>query len=922
MDILPFLVTGVITGVIYGLAASGLVLTFKTSGLFNVGYGALLTAATLIFYFIQTTLGWDWKWAFIISVFIGGPVMGLMMEFVARHLLSRSVTYKIAGTVGLMVLVPALVLLFYPESQNGLRVARFLPFSDHARYRVRVFDVNVFGDQILTAAIVVVAVISLFVLLQRTRVGTAMRAVVDDPALLGLRGTSPARVRRLAWIIGCTFAALSGVLPLPSIGLHPYTVTFLATYAFAAAALGRFSSIPLAFLGGLIVGVAQDVIGFLVNKNQWASLTGLAEGLPFVILFAVLVIVPKRRFPGTPTAEAPPRMEWIAPFRVRLGGYAVTVLLLAAVPLIFSGQLTYFSFALCQAMLVLALGLLVRTSGQVSLCHATFAGIGAAVFSQFAAGAGMPWLLALLLTALVAIPVGAVASLPAIRLDGVYLALATFGFGILVQRLVFTQTWMFNTFSGSRKVPSPFDTTSPTARYYVVLVVLVVFAVAVTFISGSRLGRILRGMAGSQTAVSTLGLSTTVTKIIVFCASAIIAAIAGVMYGMILTNVDGGTPVFQPYNSFLLLAILTIAPFREPLYAVVAGVSAVVPAFFSGHNAVLVLNALFGVLAIVISMQGGQPPVPEKIRAVLTRFGRPRVAVLAHPEERPAPALLLASDGLAPVVPSGVAPEDGLVVDSLFIRFSGLVAVNNVSFSAPFGRITGLIGPNGAGKTSTFNALDGLNRDVRGRVRFKGADISSWSPAARGRLGLGRTFQRMELCDSLSVFDNVALGFECPHVGARPLRQFATTSSQRSAMFERSWEALELCGIDALAERQSSELSTGQRRLVELARCLAGPFTMLLLDEPSSGLDRAETVRFGEILEHVAASRGCGILLVEHDMSLVMRVCTHIYVLDFGQMIFDGTPSEVGRSSVVRAAYLGEEVAGLEVTDQYAEVVG
>jgi ABC-type branched-subunit amino acid transport system ATPase component/branched-subunit amino acid ABC-type transport system permease component len=913
MEILPFIVTGLVTGMVYGLAATGLVLTFKTSGLFNVGYGALLTATTMFFYALRVSLGWDWKLAFALSVFLLGPLMGLVMEVVARYLLRRPVTFKIAGTVGLMVLVPALCLLFYTESQNGLRVERFLPFSDRSRYRVKVFDVFVFGDQILTTAIVIVAVVGLFMLLQRTRLGTAMRAVVDDPDLLGLRGTNPMNVRRASWIIGCTFAALSGVLLLPSIGLQPFTVTFLATYAFAAAAIGRFKSIPLAFAGGLLVGVLQDVTGYVVNKHEWESLGGLAEALPFLILVVVLVAVPARRFPATPVAQAAARMEWMPPARVRLTGYAVTLALLLLVPLWFEQKLAFFAFGLCQAILVLSLGLLVRMSGQVSLCHATLAGIGAAVFSQFAAGAGLPWAIALVLTLLVAIPVGAVAALPAIRLDGIYLALATFGFGVLVQRLVFPQTWMYKTFAGSRKVPSPLDSSSLTVRYYVVLAMFVAAAAVVTIIGASRLGRMLRGIGGSQTAVSTLGLSTSVTKIIVFCVSAVIAALGGVMYGMVFTNVDGGTTPFQPYNSFVLLAVLIIAPFREPLYAVVAGVSAVIPGFFTGHTPTLILNALFGLFAIIISMQGGQPPVPRAIRSLVERLGGParRRQVIPEPTE---PAV--ASPRLGAV---DVHDRTGLEIEGLRIRFGGLVAVDDVKLSAPLGTITGLIGPNGAGKTSTFNSLSGLNREVTGRVHFRGADVAHLGAAARGRLGLGRTFQRMELCDSLSVFDNVALGNECPRVGGHLIRQLLGSRSARQDMTASTFEALELCGVADLADRQASELSTGQRRLVELARCLAGPFSMLLLDEPSSGLDRRETERFGNTLRHITDVRGCGILLVEHDMSLVMTVCGHIYVLDFGKLIFDGTPAEVADSPIVRHAYLGE---GLEEAAGGTELAG
>jgi ABC-type branched-subunit amino acid transport system ATPase component len=246
-------------------------------------------------------------------------------------------------------------------------------------------------------------------------------------------------------------------------------------------------------------------------------------------------------------------------------------------------------------------------------------------------------------------------------------------------------------------------------------------------------------------------------------------------------------------------------------------------------------------------------------------------------------------------------------VSGLTVRFGGLRAIDSASFEAPIGRITGLIGPNGAGKTTAFNAISGINRNISGQIVFDAKDILGAAPPARGRMGLGRTFQKVELGDSLTVFDNVQLGAECGQAGSRLVGQLVAPPHERLASLAAAHDAMSLCGISHLAGTQAGALSTGQRRLVELARCLAGRFDLLLLDEPSSGLDHDETERFGEILQHVVAERGCGILLVEHDMSLVMEVCQYIYVLDFGRLIFEGTPAEVGSSAEVQAAYLGSE---------------
>jgi ABC-type branched-subunit amino acid transport system ATPase component len=264
---------------------------------------------------------------------------------------------------------------------------------------------------------------------------------------------------------------------------------------------------------------------------------------------------------------------------------------------------------------------------------------------------------------------------------------------------------------------------------------------------------------------------------------------------------------------------------------------------------------------------------------------------------------------------------DGLSVEKLVVRFGGLTAVDGQTLTAPRGRITGLIGPNGAGKTTTFNACTGLVKPTAGTVTLFGEDITGAPPQMRALKGLGRTFQRLELFDTLTVRENVALGKEAGMAGRQPLRHLRATRAEAAELRRLSDEALELCGIAGLATRRPSDLSTGQRRLVELARCIAGEFPIMLLDEPSSGLDGRETEEFGRILTALVRDRGVGILIVEHDMSLVMSTCDHIHVLDFGKPIFEGTPAEVAASPLVRAAYLGSEADGLADFEQDLESV-
>jgi ABC-type branched-subunit amino acid transport system ATPase component/branched-subunit amino acid ABC-type transport system permease component len=892
-DLLPFIVSGVATGSIYGLAGAGLVLTYKTSGIFNFGYGALATAAAYLFYFLHVDHGWDWKLAFVVVVFGLGPLMGLGMERIARRLSLQSTASKIVGTVGLILVVQGLASVKY--GSDTVRVAHYLPKATES---FKLFGVNVLYAQLWVTLVGVVVVLGLYALFRWSRTGIAMRAVVDDPDLVAMQSTSPTRIRLTSWIIGSMFAALSGVLVLPFIGLDAIALTFLVVQAFGAAAIGAFSSIPLTFLGGLLIGVAADLSKKYVLDVTWLS--GLPDSLPFIVLFTALLVLPRRKLVPPSSVEQRPALQWRAPGNVRLVVAVVVLALLAAVPqVVGSDKLVYFTIGLTLMVMVLSLGLLVRTSGQVSLCHAAFGAIGAVAFSQFAVDHGMPWFLALLLGSLVVVPVGALVAIPAIRLSGLFLALATFGFGIMVQQLLYARGFMFTALTDGRKMPRPSIATTDEAYYYLVLAFVVVTGIVMVAIHRSRLGRVLRGMSNAPVAVTTLGLNTNTTRVIVFCVSSFFAGMAGVLYGSSVHFAVSGDSHFVAFYSLILLAILALSPFAEPWYALFAGVTAVIPAYLTGANVTNWMNFLFGFFAVTVALRGGHPAMPATLQTFFGRFGRRRAQL---PQRAPV---------RAPVPVGSVAQHaddtSGLRVDKLRVQFGGVTAVDSLSFDAPLGRITGLIGPNGAGKTTTFDAIGGLNRRVSGRVVLHGKDVTALGPAARGRLGIGRTFQRMQLGDSLTVAENVALGRESSQAGGHVMSQVAAPPHEREQAEHAAVAAMALCGITNLSEVQAGALSTGQRRLVELARCLAGPFDVLLLDEPSSGLDHDETAAFDAVLQRVVEERGCGILLVEHDMSLVMNVCSYIYVLDFGKLIFEGEPAAIASSPVVQAAYLGSD---------------
>jgi branched-chain amino acid transport system ATP-binding protein len=236
-----------------------------------------------------------------------------------------------------------------------------------------------------------------------------------------------------------------------------------------------------------------------------------------------------------------------------------------------------------------------------------------------------------------------------------------------------------------------------------------------------------------------------------------------------------------------------------------------------------------------------------------------------------------------------------LDVDNVSVRFGGKVALDGVTLAVEPGRVTGLIGPNGAGKTTLFNIATGLLSATKGRVRLGGRDVTTAPPHRRATLGLARTFQRLELFTSLSVRDNVQVAGE--------IRNSWGVGSRINAAAEAT-RVLSLVGLADVADREVSEIPTGQARLVELARALVIRPSVLLLDEPAAGQTERETIAFGHLVRSLAAD-GLAVCLVEHDMSLVMNVCETIHVLDMGRLIASGSPDGVRTDPAVIDAYLG-----------------
>ncbi|OAH13066.1 branched-chain amino acid ABC transporter permease [Streptomyces jeddahensis] len=594
-DVLSFVVIGITTGSVYGLAAMGLVLTYKTSGIFNFAHGAIAAVAAFAYYELHVVRGLPRPVALAVAVVVVPPVIALVMERVTRGLAGSTPTTKIVATVGLQLALTMALVAHYGGS--GLDFPAFLPTDT-----VELAGINVGVDQLISASVAAAGALGFFLFFRISPMGVKMRAVVDDPALLALCGTSAFTVRAWAWLIGCWFAAVSGVLLAPQIGLDALLLTLLVVQAYGAAAVGFFSSLPLTYAGGLLIGVLAALATKVVSQSE--VLSGLPPALPFLVLFAVLLLAGRGRLlevgEHRSAPPSPPLMSRTAARVVAVAAVAVAV----AVPFLAGTKLPVYSTALVFVLVFSSLHLLVRTSGQVSLAHAALVAVGASAFSHLAVGAGLPWAVAVVLAGAVAVPVGVLVAVPAIRLSGLYLALATFGLGLLLEKVVYGSTWMFGA-TGTLPATRPALLAGDTAFYYVLLAAAVAGSLLAATIGRSRLGRLLRAMADSPTTLSTLGLGVNVTRVTVFAISAFIAGIAGALHasqGQSATSVP-----FTSYASLTWLAILVLCSGLRSAAPVAAAVGlVVVPAYITNATVVAWQPVLFGLGALAVAIREAQ----------------------------------------------------------------------------------------------------------------------------------------------------------------------------------------------------------------------------------------------------------------------------------------------------------------------------
>jgi branched-chain amino acid transport system permease protein len=565
---LAYTVIGIVAGCIYAITAAGLVVTYTTTGIFNFAHGAVGMFSAFLYWQLSSAdaLGplsfhLSQPVAALVVIFVIAPLFGAAVEWVLmRPIRGASLDVTLTVTLGLLLLLLGLTVVLWDPTKPRI----IYPFFRGAQ--VTIFGVVVTEHQLVIVASAAAVAIVLRLFLYRTRTGTALRAVVDNPELTALAGASPERFGQLGWAIGSMLAALAGVLLAAIVSpLDATTLTLLVINGFAAAMVGRLRNLPLTFLGGILLGLTEAyLVGYLPVGT---FLSQVKPTVPMVFLFVVLIVLPERRIAGRTVSPRAPRVAGLWESLIA-GGVLVGIALIVG-PMLSTSNLETASHGVVLAVIMLSLVLLVGYAGQVSLCQMTFAGLGAFAMGQVASG-GSWW--GVLAAVALAAAVGAIVALPALRLRGLYLALATLAFAQAMDTGFFMNEHTFG-ISGSLsvgRVHIPGINLNNDETFLVFLAA--VFALVAIFLLALRrgsYGRRLRALADSPAASATVGMNLTATKLTVFAISAGLAGLGGALYGQQQGLV--GEPDFQLLLSLTLLLLAVVWGIRTMTGMLAAG---------------------------------------------------------------------------------------------------------------------------------------------------------------------------------------------------------------------------------------------------------------------------------------------------------------------------------------------------------------
>ena len=919
----PVISLGVVLGLTYGLLAVGLVLVYRSNRIINFAHGEIGAFGAVVFGLLTIRLPVPYYLALPLALAAAAGVGALSEVAVVRRLRNAPRLMTIVATLGVgqfLVIFSTVINseggigTLYPEPPG-------MPVFDIGALRVT----QAYSGMLLLTPVVVLVLVAF---LRRSRYGMAIRGAATNRELARLSGIFAGRMSSLSWAIAGALSAFTAILFFPSRGFVSGDAfgPGLLLRALVAAVIARMQSLPLALAGGVAVGVVEQLL--LWNYPQG----GLVEMVLFGIILVALLL--QRRLGGredevgswaSVQAWAPIPEQFREVWAIRngpriFGGIGIVAALL--LPLLVNNTdagilVTIAAFAIVG----LSVGVVTGLNGQLSLGQFALAGIGAVVSFYTATRTGN-YVLAFLYAGGAAAIASLLIGLPALRLRGLLLAVTTLSFALATPAWLLGQPWMLgsNGVEPGRPIVAGTAVVGGRAYYYVALATLVVVMLLARNIRRGGIGRRLVAVRDNENNARAFTVSAARVKVEAFMLAGFLAGIGGAVYGHSFAVMSTNAfPSSASINVVVMAVVGGIGILSGPLLGALFVIG--VPAFVPLDSAGLAATSL-GLLIIILYTPGGIAQVLEPLRDRI-------VDRLARREGLPVDTIRAQSEGVSDEERIVVADTDVfarsrddtdqrrprgttlLRVDGIQKHFGGVRAVDGVSLTVRTGQTVGLIGPNGAGKTTLFELIGGFTRPDAGTVVFDGLDVTHASPEERAREGLIRSFQDAALFPTLSVIECVMLSLEKVQPTVL-LPSLLGMSAGERAKEEHARELVAFMGLDPYRNKQIGSLSTGTRRITELACLVALRPTLLLLDEPSSGVAQRETEALGDLLRKLKRELDSTLVVIEHDIPLIMGLADEIVAMDTGRVIAAGAPEVVRHDPQVVEAYLGGSDVAIE----------
>jgi ABC-type branched-subunit amino acid transport system ATPase component/ABC-type branched-subunit amino acid transport system permease subunit len=918
-------------GAVYASLSMGIVVTYQGTGIINFAAAAMATVPLYVYSDLKLGkfhLPIPWLPAFdvtppptwlavVISLAVAAVLGALVQLLVSRPLRTAPVLAKVVAAVGIMLTLQAGISLKY--GTDARPTTALLP-----KGTVKIGGAVVPVDRLWFLGLVVVLGAILAIWFRWSRTGIAIQAAAENERAAAFARLSPQTLGMVTWVLATVFVAFIMIMAGQAIGvLTPANLTLLVVPALAAALIARLSSLWLALIGALALGVVQSELQFLSSTKSWWpewGKQGLLDAVPFIVIVITLFVLGR----SIPMRGEDIRSSLPPVILPRNRPIAIAILFVAGFLLIALTSGSYrFGIVTSLASALIALSLVVLTGmvGQISLAQAAFAGVAGLALSKF--DTGVPFPFSMLLAALIAAVAGIIVGLPALRIRGAQLAVVTLAAAVTLEKFVFGNPQILKPTANLIPAPKIFGINLAVrsgrdiARLGFGIFVLVVVTIAFILVCNvmrAGTGRKMLAVRSNERAASSIGITVPGIKLGAFALASFLAGLGGALIGYSRGQLSPES--FGVFVGLSFLAITYLGGISSASGALVAGALAALGIVFVIFDRNLNLGkyyALFSGLSLIVSVILNPVGIAGKTRSDFDKSMAKRRAKkgIAEPV---APTigeeLGVEEEALQELVPETAARTLGDVVlrtDEVSVTYGGLRAVDRVTIEVREGEIVGLIGPNGAGKTSFIDAITGFT-PARGQVYLAGESLEDVPAHSRARKGLVRTWQSVELFDDLSAENNVRVSDDIGNDAWKIVTDSVRPNPPPSAAVR---DAIALMGLEDVSSRKPSELPLGRQKTLGVARSLALKPKVLLLDEPAAGLDTHESVAFGEHLRHIA-STGVGCLLVDHDMHLVLGVCDRIYVIEFGKQIASGRPDEVRNDPAVIAAYLGSEHLGPE----------